>query len=402
MGAPDVAMISPYPRLRGHGRHPSGVSGYTERLVRALGAQGVGVHVVAPRVDGEPLLDRVDGAVVERGFARGPAALPTAARAAWATGAPVVHVQHEVFLFGGPASVPGLFPALAALRRRGLGPVVTMHQVVDPRTVDGAFTRMHRVPVPPLAARIGLSALQRGVKRLARKVVVHDPSFRSLFPDASVVRHGVIESPLDSASRAKRELGVDPDRLSVLCFGFLSPYKGLEQALEATEAVGPAVEMLVAGGEHPRLAGSGYAAELKSRFGSTARFVGYVPDDEVARLFAAADVLLLPYPRPFSTSGPYALALGYGTPILCSPQLGACLGASPEMMVATDPTTLALRLRELAGDRTRLAALGTRTRALAKGRTWQLAAEQHASIYEEVTLANGTPGRSVRTGQSGR
>ncbi len=327
--------------------------------------------------------------------------MPRAVRAARATGAPVVHVQHEVFLFGGASSVPGLLPALAALRYRGVGPVVTMHQVVDPSGIDRDFTRLHRVGIHPRVARIGMAALQRGVSQLARAVVVHDPSFRALVPDASVVRLGVVESEDPAPNLAKAALGLDPDRLSVLCFGFLSPYKGLEQALEAAEEAGPAVEMVVAGGEHPRLAGSGYATELKCRYGSVARFLGYVPEGEVAGVFAAADLLLLPYPRPFSSSGPYADALGHGTPILCSPELGACLGASPEMVVTTDRTTLAGRLRELAADRAQLVALQAQSRSLARGRTWQLAAEQHASIYEEVALANRTPGRSVRTRQLG-
>jgi glycosyltransferase involved in cell wall biosynthesis len=328
-------------------------------------------------------------------------AMPRAVHVARATGAPVVHLQHEVFLFGGASSVPGLLPALAALRWQGVGPVVTMHQVVDPSSIDRDFTRLHRVGIHPRAARVGLAALQRGVARLASAVVVHDPSFRAVVPEASVVRHGVVEFEDPRPDLAKVALGLDPDRLSVLCFGFLSPYKGLEQALEAAEEAGPAVEMVVAGGEHPRLAGSGYAAELRCRYGSVARFLGYVPEKQVASVFAAADLLLLPYPRPFATSGPYAQALGHGTPILCSPELGACLGAGSEMVVATDRPTLARRLRELSADRAQLAALGARTRSLAKGRSWQHAAEQYASIYEEVALANRTPGRSVRTRQLG-
>jgi glycosyltransferase involved in cell wall biosynthesis len=399
---PDVAMISPYPRLRGPNVHPSGVSGYSQRLARALTDHGVGVHVVAPRIEGEHDLDRADGVVVERGFVRGPTAMPRAVRVARATGAPVVHLQHEVFLFGGSSSVPGLLPALASLRRQGVGPVVTMHQVVDPASIDLDFTRLHRVGIPPRAARIGMAALQRAVSRFASTVVVHDPSFRSMVPNASVVRHGVVASEgLTRPDLAKAALGLDPVRLTVLCFGFLSPYKGLEQALEAAEEAGPAVEMVVAGGEHPRLAGSGYATELRCRYGAVARFTGYVPEEEVERVFAASDLLLLPYPRPFSTSGPYAQALGHGTPILCSPQLGACLGVKPDMVVTTDRPTLAGRLRELAADRSQLEALREQTRSLAKGRSWQHVAEKHASIYEEVALANRTPGRSVRTRQLG-
>ncbi len=398
---PDVAMISPYPRLRGADVHPSGVSCYTARLTAALTAAGVGVHVVAPRLDGERDLDRAGDVVVERGFDRGPAAMPRAVRLAKATGAPVVHLQHEVFLFGGASSVPGLVPALASLRRQRVGPVVTMHQVVDPSTVDRDFTRLHRVDIHPRVARLGLAALQRSVRLLSPAVVVHNPGFCRIVPDAAVIQHGVEEAAVEPREVAKARLGLDPTRLQALCFGFVSPYKGLERALEAAEEAGDAVELIVAGGEHPRLAGSGYASELRCRYASVARFVDYVPDDEIPRWFAAADVLLLPYPRPFSASGPFALALGFGTAIQCSPELGASLGVTPEMVVPTDRTTLARRLRTLATAPAQLAILREHTRSFAKGRSWRLVAEKHASIYEEVALANRTPGRSVRTRQFG-
>ncbi|MGH9006509.1 MAG: glycosyltransferase [Acidimicrobiales bacterium] len=402
VGTPDIAMISPFPGIRAERANPSGVAGYTARLAQELASEGVGVHVVAPRIDGERDLDRVGGVTVERRFSRGGGALPKAVRVADETGAAVVHLQHEIFLFGGTSSIPGLVPALATLKRRRVGPVVTMHQVVDPSTIDREFTRVHRVQVPPKAAQLGLAALQRTVRRLAETVVVHDHSFRRLVPGAEVIHHGVDQSDIDSGADAKQALGLSPECLTVLCFGYLSPYKGLEAALDAAEQAGSAIELVVVGGEHPRLAGvDDYAAGLRRRYGSTARFVGYVPDDEVPGWFGAADLLLLPYPRPFSTSGPYARALGFGTPVLCSPELALSLGAPSDMVVSTEPVLLAGRLLELANDRKRLQPLQKLTGDLAKGRSWKQVAQRHVSIYEEVALANRTPGRSVRTRQFG-
>lgn len=399
---PDIAMISPFPGIRAEHAHPSGVADYTARLARELADEGVGVHVVAPRIEGERDLDQIEGVTVERRFQRGGGALPKAVRVADETGAPVVHLQHELFLFGGTTSVPGLLPALATLRRRRVGPVVTMHQVVDPATIDREFTRVHRVQAPPRAARLGLAAVQRAVRQFAETVVVHDHSFRRLVPDAQVIHHGVEQTDAVDAAEAKAALGLSPDRLTVLCFGYLSPYKGLEAALDAAEFAGPAIELVVVGGEHPRLAGvDDYAEGLRRRYAASARFVGYAPDAEVPHWFGAADVLLLPYPRPFSTSGPYAQALGFGTPVLCSPELGQSLGAPPEMVVSSEPVLLAGRLLELANDRERLQPLKKLANDLAEGRSWKQVAKRHVSIYEEVALANRTPGRSVRTRQLG-
>jgi glycosyltransferase involved in cell wall biosynthesis len=405
MTVEDLTMVAPYPGLQPRAKLPSGVAAYTERLSTALAGQGVAVKVIAPEVEGEPERARVDGVTVERSFRRGAKALPAAATAARRTGAPIVHLQFETFLYGGPSSVPWMAPALANLRSGGQLPVVTMHQVVDPSQVDKEFTEVHRVRVPTPVARWGLSALQRMVRKLSVSTVVHEPSFEELLPGSVVVPHGVdMVDPLPpaAATEIKRSLGLRPDRLTALCFGFLSPYKGLELALEAASIAGAAVELVVAGGTHPRLAGrDSYADDLRRRFGDVARFVGYVPEHEVATWFGAADVLLLPYPRPFATSGPFAHALGFGTPVLCSESLAHCIGAPDALIAPSDPPAFARRLTELAADPGQLQALAVATRALAWGRTWDDVARRHILLYEEVIDAHRTAGRRVRTGKPG-
>jgi glycosyltransferase involved in cell wall biosynthesis len=365
----------------------------------------VAVTVIAPEVEGEPATSRVDGVTVERRFRRGARALPAAAGAARRSGAPIVHLQFETFLYGGPSSVPGVAPALASLRSGGKLSVVTLHQVVDPSEVDKEFTSVHRVRVPPPVARLGLSALQRMVRQLSVSTVVHEPSFEALVPGAVVVPLGldVAETvPPETAQAIKASLGLRPDCLTALCFGFLSPYKGLERALEAAAIAGDSVELVIAGGSHPRLAGRDpYADDLRRRYGDVARFVGYVPEAEVADWFGAADVLLLPYPRPFASSGPFAQALGFGTPVLCSGSLARCVGAPEAMVTPTDPPGFARRLTELAADPDRLRALATATRSLAAGRSWEDVARRHIRLYEEVIDAHRTASRRVRTGKPG-
>jgi glycosyltransferase involved in cell wall biosynthesis len=219
-----------------------------------------------------------------------------------------------------------------------------------------------------------------------------------------VVPHGVDAGAAPSSEqvrRAKQKLGLRSDRLSVLCFGFLAPYKGLEVALQAA-ALTPEVELIVAGGSHPRLAETdGYAEDLRRRYGSDARFTGYVPDEQVPELFEAADLLLLPYPTAFATSGPLALALGFGTPVLCSEALGTCVGAPPSLQTTLQPAALAERLRELAREPARREELARETRSLMAGRRWDTVARRHIALYEEVTHAHRSLSRRVRPGKPG-
>ena len=269
----DICLVAPYPPAgERHGGH-SGVASYAANLAHALSRAGLGVHVVAAELDGDPQ-HFTDGPVeVHRAFRFGPRALPGAARAVRALAPPLVHLQWELFLYGGPPSIPGLFPALGsfASHRRERPLVVTLHQVVDPAYVDRGYTRLHRVKAPALAARAGLAGVQFAVRQAASATIVHEEPFQRLVPDAVVIPHGVEQTTPVDRDAARAALGLD-DRLTVVCFGFVAPYKGLETALAAAELAGPGVQLVVAGGEHPRMVADGYVAELHARYGRVATF----------------------------------------------------------------------------------------------------------------------------------
>lgn len=384
MTRPDVAIVSPYPALeRSHHAGTSGVASYAANLARALQTTGSSVHVVVPDSPGPPRLEDDGGVSVERGFGTGPGGLRAAIGAAAASEAPVVHLQFELFLYGGPASLLTAVSSLATARRRR-PTVVTMHQTVDPAVVDRSYTQLHRVPVPAPIARMGIDVLQRSLRRSVDAAVVHEEPFRTLVGDADVIPHGIEDGAPLSRSAARAHLGLGEGFLA-LCFGFVAPYKGIETALDAGERAGERVRVVVAGGDHPRLAASGddYAAALRRRHGGTATFTGWVPGDDVVPWFRAADVALFPYPEPFSSSGALALALANGTPSLVSGPLGRCIGAPSPMLVSTTDD-LAARLRLLASEPGALDELARWTRCLAEGRRWSEVADRHRAVYERI------------------
>ncbi len=396
----DVAIVSLYPPPASKHAGRSGVASYTANLAKGLVDAGAAVDVVCPYDPEEEPIREHDGPVyVRRTFRRGATALVDAVAAAKATRAPVVHVQFELFLYGGTLALLGLMPALAALRNAGRRVVVTPHQVVDPSTIDRGFVRTHRVRSPSLLARAGINLVQNAIGRLADAVVVHEPSFKNQITGSAVIRHGVESRQRLDAAKSRQELGLG-SRPVVLCFGFIAPYKGLEAALSAAE-LSERFELVVAGGEHPRLSkGStqSYAAELQQRWPNTARFTGYVPETDIAKWFSAADLALFPYPKPFASSGALALALSYGTPVVVSEAVARCIEAPELLTVPLEPTELAQELDRVVSDYERMRSIRTACAQLTAGRSWPATARAHLDLYEEVLNAHGPVGRSVRAG----
>ncbi|MDH4228536.1 MAG: glycosyltransferase family 4 protein [Nitrospirota bacterium] len=130
----------------------------------------------------------------------------------------------------------------------------------------------------------------------------------------------------------RRRWNADKDATVLLHFGALRPYKGIETLLDAFARLGGQQENL-----HLVIAGGGpddYMAQLAVRIGSLSRVhfePGRVADDKVADLFAAADLVVLPY-RNITTSGNLILALGFGKRVVI-PAVGCVPFAAPPQSV---------------------------------------------------------------------
>jgi len=124
-------------------------------------------------------------------------------------------------------------------------------------------------------------------------------------------------------AEAKAQCGFATCDKIALCFGNIAPYKGLEHAVLAMGRVRqrePDVKLIIAG----RVKGcASYWMEVQetiTREGLGDHLVcrtEYIPDDEVERLFKAADVLILPY-RFIYQSGVLFLAYSFGLPVIAT------------------------------------------------------------------------------------
>ncbi len=121
-----------------------------------------------------------------------------------------------------------------------------------------------------------------------------------------------------SRESARRELGIEGKM--ILFFGFVRSYKGLDDLLEALPAIlqKHPDALLVIAGEFWK--DKSHYLESIARLGITSRvriMDKYIPEDQVATLFSAADLVVLPY-RSISQSGVIPLAFAFGTPVIAT------------------------------------------------------------------------------------
>jgi glycosyltransferase involved in cell wall biosynthesis len=240
----------------------------------------------------------------------------------------------------------------------------------------------------PREPRPGQLRAQRRVLRRVDAVIVHSEYGRAALVEAAgldpgavhVIRHGAFTHLTTLDGSLPPELVAPLTRPVVLCFGLIRPYKGLETLLEAWRGVADA-ELWVVG--RPRGVD---VATLAATAPPSVRFVTrFVSDGEVAALFRAAAVVVLPYTGGGDFSGVLATALAFGKPILASDVGGFAEVTAARLVPAGDAGGLRAALTELLarpGERERLAEAA---RAAAAGPySWDAAARATLQLYARI------------------
>ncbi len=279
-------------------------------------------------------------------------------------------------------------PMLSFLLRGPTPPAVAI--VHNPADHDSG--RLHRFAARRVLARC------RGF--LCHAASVAEVLAREL-PGRPVAVHPL---PADRPSAADRDaartaLGLSSDAVAVLCFGLIRPYKGIDVLLDAVRALpaGSPVVLLLAGepwgdeGDRIRaaLADPALSGRVRAR-------LEWVPEQEAAVWFAAADAAVLPY-RAATGSAVAAQMLGHGLPVVAS-RVGGLVdvvedGRSGLLVPPEDAGALAAALARVseAGVRGRLAA---GARAAASQWSWDSYADALAALVD--TVVRGAPARTRR------
>ncbi len=181
-----------------------------------------------------------------------------------------------------------------------------------------------------------LNRLTLGIQyRLADQIFVHTEKMKSeLVQGFGVSPEPVVVIPFGTniavpdteltATKAKLRLGIRPGERTILFFGRIVPYKGLEYLVEAFLRLArrdPNCRLIIAG--EPMKGFESYMDGIRRTMAdgdSVDRILcrlEFIPDDETEVYFKAADVLVLPY-RSIFESGLVFLAYRFGLPVIAS------------------------------------------------------------------------------------
>ena len=197
--------------------------------------------------------------------------------------------------------------------------------------------------------------LVRSTLRMGDRFITHTPRERErlleLVPNANASIHphpvyDMFSHNRLSSSAAKQDLGLSLDRKVLLFFGFVRPYKGLKVALEALAILrdrGQSVHLLVAGefwedkAVYTRLIEQ---LELSALVSMDDR---YIPNEDVARYFSAADAVIAPFTGG-TQSGSATIALSFGLPLVVTDRIAEGISSSADNLIVIpvgDPAALA-------------------------------------------------------------
>jgi glycosyltransferase involved in cell wall biosynthesis len=301
----------------------------------------------------------------------------------------VIHVHWtEPYISGGRKDVSRArslrtLTELRLLRAAGVRVVWTAHDLsrhdraIDPLEVGfnrALFRLSSAVIVHCEAAREALlSTLRVGSSQVGKMTVIPHGHYLGAYPDTI------------SRAEARQRLALPAEGRVVVFVGWVRPYKGVRELVEAFAGVDePTARLVIAGTPLPEGFGTQLDA-LAARDERVTTRLSFVPDEELQVYLRAADVVALPY-REIFTSGSVLLAMSFGRAVI-APRRGciaeAVDGSSAILYDADDVDGLGRALRTaMTAD---LDALGARARARCDDFGWGHIADRTQEVYRAVT-----------------
>jgi glycosyltransferase involved in cell wall biosynthesis len=256
-----------------------------------------------------------------------------------------VFLQFEFNMYG-EAFTSGLFPFFVLFSKlKGRDVTLLLHQVLNDLKDLGDHLGLKKKTLKYYIYQTFFRKFFQLVVPWTGKTIVHDQFLKEKLQ--TMVKHPVFVVPLGLTNKAKvcsliearKALKIQKGDFVVLCFGFLTWYKGsdwiINKFVEFFNQTGDTkIKLIMAGGKSANLEGKRFYENYYDKLVARAQkspnisITGYIKEENVAHYFCSADAVILPYRVHMSASGPFAHALAFDRPFLLSTELGSVLDTS--------------------------------------------------------------------------
>lgn len=317
----------------------------------------------------------------------------------WQQRVTVVHLQHEINMFGGllTAAIFPILPLTLRFYRRKV--VTTLHAVVDQDLVDPQFLELFLPQakiLPVWLLKSYFHYLYRLTASFSHRLIVHSPQLKTILlsqygcPSSKVeiIPIGVPATPSVEDSSQHESLANVP---YLLYFGYLHPRKSLEDVIKGFAHVSrayPQVRLVLAGGTLK----TEYESQILSLISKEGLehqvlFLGFVEKSKLDWLMANALFVVQPAKLSIAASGPLAEVIAHHKPVIAS-RVGVMttelIEGEEGLLVGNSPGEWFGAMSRLIDDKALQKKMSQAMRKKQEGRSWSLSAVKHADLYKSL------------------
>jgi len=312
----------------------------------------------------------------------------------------IIHIQHEINMFGSLATAL-VFPLLILiLRLKGFKIVVTVHAAVFKKQIDKKFIKLfHKEGVKPIFLKLFFSFLYKFISIFSNAIIVHtNLTKKILTSDYGVSKKKVnvvpaaIPQKLDIAKKQKNKNSFP----YFFYFGYMVRRKGLGFALEGFRKFikknpRSKFKFILAGGV---IKGQEKALEeikdmiRKNQFEDRILLKGFIEESEQDGLYANAYAIVIPAIISMGSSGPLYHAESYGKCVIAT-KIDHFLEDIDDKKtgILTENDKWDLAFQSVAGNSVLVKSIEKNVAIKTKSRSPFMTARKYVSIYSKVQLS---------------
>ncbi|MBN1462698.1 MAG: glycosyltransferase [Paludibacteraceae bacterium] len=346
-----LLVVSSYPEKSViHGEKTVGVANYTKATLLALENamldetnSDLQIKVFAEQLD-KPEIYTENTITVERFWKRGSAkSIINLFIRTMRDPANTILLPIEMYMFGSFLHLLIAFPFLLLFKIKRKRVILVLHQVLG-----GNISTFEKNKLKVFVYSAMRSVFYKSLIALTSVAIVFEDEFKHRLGNSkkvSVIPHAVIKEDILDKDTCKQKLGLDANTKYLFYFGYLSPYKGIEELLTIWEPYN-GVQLIIGGGGNPNHMNKpeykafvdGIMQQAKEKNVLT---TGFIPQEQMSLYFSAVDIVILPYTVFMSSSGPLSHAFSYNKGVLLSSNLKGYFN-SEDMQNALEQTGLSV------------------------------------------------------------